>query len=196
MRAPHRPSAVSPEGAQAPGRLISSRSSVPRAQVLPLLGSLVSSDSGGQTLGATGRLGSSALKAEGWSGCVAWCQRPRSWQVHAPGGDCAEAQHGGQEALYPRAQRQDLPIPGHERRLPDRVTAGGARAAAAAPAQPLPGEAEGDHQEAPVLHRYVHGRRQVCPAGASGYALVVPPGMHAATSGYTLVAHSPCRTRA
>ena len=77
-----------------------------------------------------------------------------SRQVYAPGGDRAEAQHGRQEAVHPGAQREDLPVPGHERRLPDGVAAGGTRAAAAPPAQPLLGKEEGNHQEALIFHRY------------------------------------------
>lgn len=77
-----------------------------------------------------------------------------SSQVYAQSGDRAETQHGGQEAVHPGPQRQDLPLPGHERRVSDGVAQRGAGAAAAAPAQPLLGEEEGDHKETFVLHRY------------------------------------------
>lgn len=84
------------------------------------------------------------------------------WQVYAQGGDRAEAQHGGSQAVHPRAQREDLPLPGDERRLPDRVAPRGACPAAPPPPQPLPGEEEGDHQKAFVLHRYQKDRDLPC----------------------------------
>ena len=75
-------------------------------------------------------------------------------QVHAQSGNCTETQHRSTSPLYPRPQRQNLPLPGDERRLPDGVAPGGEGPAAAAPPQPLSGEEEGDHQKAPLLHWY------------------------------------------
>lgn len=59
---------------------------------------------------------------------------PLAPQVHAKGGDRSEAQHGGAAPLHPRPQREDLPVPGDERRVPDGVATGRACAAAAASA--------------------------------------------------------------
>lgn len=73
-------------------------------------------------------------------------------QVHAQSGDCSETQYSSQASLYTRPQWQDLPLLGDERRLPDRVSPRRKGPAAPAPAQPLSGEEEGDHKEAPLLH--------------------------------------------
>lgn len=76
-----------------------------------------------------------------------------SLQVYAQSGNRPEAQHRSTPSLYPRPQRQDLPLLGDERRLPDGVAPRGEGPAAPAPPQPLSGEEEGDHQETPLLHR-------------------------------------------
>ncbi|NP_001158350.1 transformation/transcription domain-associated protein [Oryzias latipes] len=50
-------------------------------------------------------------------------RRPRgiySSLVHAQGGNRSETQHGCSPPLHPWPQREDLPLPGDERRLPDR----------------------------------------------------------------------------
>lgn len=75
-------------------------------------------------------------------------------QVHAQGRNSSEAQHSSPSTIYPGPQREDLPVLGDERRLPYGVAARGAGPAAPASSQPLSGEEEGDHQEAPLLHRW------------------------------------------
>lgn len=77
--------------------------------------------------------------------------------VHAAGGDRAEAQHVGAEAVHPGPQRQGVPVPGGERLGAGRRAARGARAAAAAHAEPVPGQAQGDVAPVPALHGAARG---------------------------------------
>lgn len=83
-------------------------------------------------------------------------------QVHAESRDCSETQYSSQTSLYTRTQWQDLPLLGDERCLPDWVTPRGEGPAAPAPAQPLSGEAKGDHKETPLLHWWDILMRHVC----------------------------------
>lgn len=73
--------------------------------------------------------------------------------LHAARRDRAEAQHVGATTVHSGAQRQDIPVPRGQRLGAGRRAARGARAAAAANAQPLPRQAEGNLQEVPALHR-------------------------------------------
>lgn len=88
----------------------------------------------------------------------------------------------------------DLPVPGAERLLPERCPQGGACAAAAPYAQPLPGQAEGDLQAIPQLHCPQGGARQPTAPPGGGQRVLSLPARHiqAGLSFHSLSLHLPC----
>ena len=80
---------------------------------------------------------------------------------------------GGQRCVSTVSVCLDLPVPGGQRCVSDGVSAGGARAAAAADAQPLPVQAEGQSPclvlSRPVPSRPVSSRHSVHVTSGTGF---------------------------